>query len=63
MVCLTARVHTFETGFRVRLQELGGPWSLAHQQRGTQWFNAAQPGGDAAYLTFSLGQHRSCSEA
>jgi hypothetical protein len=38
---------TFETGFRVRLQELGGPWSRANQQRGTQWFNAAQPGGDA----------------
>lgn len=22
---------TFDTGFRVRLQELGGPWSQAHQ--------------------------------
>jgi hypothetical protein len=43
---------TFETGFRVRLQELGGPWSLAHQQRGTQWFNAVQPGGDTELLEF-----------
>jgi hypothetical protein len=38
---------TFETVFRVRLHELGGPWNRANQQRGTQWFNAVQPGGDA----------------
>jgi hypothetical protein len=43
---------TFETSFRVRLQELGGPWSLAHQQRGNQWFNAVQPGGDADLADF-----------
>jgi hypothetical protein len=36
----------FAPGFRVRLQELGGPWIQAHQQRGNQWFNAVQPGGD-----------------
>jgi hypothetical protein len=42
----------YETNFRVRLHELGGPWSRANQQRRTQWFNAAQPGGDAALPDF-----------
>eukprot|EP00953_Heterococcus_sp_UTEX-ZZ885_P007851 4717-Heterococcus_DN1.PRE.1 len=37
----------FATGFRVRLQELGGCWSEAHEQHGKQWFNAVQPGGDS----------------
>jgi hypothetical protein len=43
---------TFETGFSVRLHELGGPWSRANQQGGTQWFNAVQPGGDPGLLDF-----------
>ena len=38
---------TFDTGFRVRLQEFGGARSGTYQQRGNQWFNAVQPGGDA----------------
>eukprot|EP00953_Heterococcus_sp_UTEX-ZZ885_P007902 4743-Heterococcus_DN1.PRE.1 len=42
----------FATGFRVRLQDLGGSRSLANQQRGTQWFNAAQPGGDPGLPDF-----------
>ena len=43
---------TFETGFRVLLQDLGGTWSRANQQRGNQWFNAVQPGGDPSLPDF-----------